>query len=125
MFPSSLTSLTSFLYLTNLENLDISYNKIESFERKQVPFFVGAGSKFIPPELSHLHHLRELRADGNQIKCLDGLANLDGLIKLSAQGNELRNIDFSGYNWYVIMEAAVIGGISLVFSVTCELLGDD
>lgn len=50
-------------------------------------------------ELECLHHLRELRADGNVITSLDGLQNMDGLIKLSLQGNCISEVDFSEYEW--------------------------
>ena len=52
-------------------------------------------------ELTCLRHLRELRADGNKISQLDGLMKFDGLLKLSLQGNELREIDFSVLKWSV------------------------
>ncbi|KAH8114676.1 hypothetical protein DFH11DRAFT_1726686 [Phellopilus nigrolimitatus] len=77
-----LTSLTSFGHLLNLENLDISYNDIDSLQ-----------------QLSCLRHLRELRADGNKITNLDGLVHFDGLLKLSLQNNGLRDLDFSIFRW--------------------------
>ena len=51
------------------------------------------------PELECLRHLRELRADGNQIDDVDGLQKMDGLIKLSLQGNAIREIDLEAYRW--------------------------
>jgi Leucine-rich repeat (LRR) protein len=50
-------------------------------------------------DLSPLRHLRELRADGNQIASVDGLQNLDSLVKLSLQGNRIRRVDFSTLRW--------------------------
>ena len=50
-------------------------------------------------ELECLRHLRELRADGNQIGDVDGLQKMDGLIKLSLQGNAIREIDLHAYRW--------------------------
>ena len=52
-------------------------------------------------ELACLRHLRELRADGNRIQSLEGLNSLDGLLKLSVQGNELSQTDFLDCHWYV------------------------
>jgi Leucine-rich repeat (LRR) protein len=51
------------------------------------------------PDLSCLRHLRELRADGNQITSTDGLQALDSLVKLSLQGNRIRAVDFSSHRW--------------------------
>lgn len=50
-------------------------------------------------ELQCLRHLRELRADGNKITSLDGLQKLEGLTKLSVQGNLIREVDLSLYRW--------------------------
>jgi len=55
----------------------------------------------IVPELECLHHLRELRADGNRIKSIDGLQAMDGLVKLSLQGNAVGDVDFAGCRWCV------------------------
>ncbi|KAF9267601.1 hypothetical protein L218DRAFT_920669 [Marasmius fiardii PR-910] len=79
---NSLTSLTSYHHLLNLENLDISGNEIESLS-----------------QLSCLRHLRELKADRNQITSTEGLENLDGLVKLSLQGNLIRPIDLGRHRW--------------------------
>ncbi len=54
---------------------------------------------FILPELECLKHLRELRADGNRIASLDGLEKMDRLIKLSLQGNLIREVDLHEYKW--------------------------
>ncbi len=50
-------------------------------------------------ELECLRHLRELRADGNMIDSVDGLQKMDGLVKLSLQGNDIQDIDLAGYRW--------------------------
>lgn len=50
-------------------------------------------------EFSGLTHLRELKADGNEIASLDGLGGLDGLMKLSVKGNKLRKVRFEGFAW--------------------------
>ncbi|KAH9924609.1 uncharacterized protein BXZ73DRAFT_50337 [Epithele typhae] len=77
-----LSGVTSFSHLLNLENLDISHNQIDSLRH-----------------LECLHHLRELRADGNHIADLDGLQQMDGLIKLSVQENALQVVDLHEYRW--------------------------
>ncbi|KAI0754656.1 hypothetical protein C8Q80DRAFT_1216571 [Daedaleopsis nitida] len=77
-----LTGVTSFSHLVNLENLDISRNQVDSLR-----------------QLECLRHLRELRADDNHIDSLDGLQKMDGLIKLSLQGNAIREIDLHGFRW--------------------------
>ncbi|PPQ81277.1 hypothetical protein CVT25_015061 [Psilocybe cyanescens] len=77
-----LTGITSYSHLLNLENLDISNNEVESLR-----------------QLECLRHLRELRADENKITSADGLQRMDGLVKLSLQGNVIENIDFGQYRW--------------------------
>ncbi|KIK69884.1 hypothetical protein GYMLUDRAFT_212772 [Collybiopsis luxurians FD-317 M1] len=79
---NSLTGLTSYHHLLNLENLDISRNDVESLT-----------------QLSCLRHLRELKADWNRIGSLEGLERLDGLVKLSVQGNRIRSVDIAQYRW--------------------------
>ena len=72
-------------------------------------------------ELTCLRHLRELRADGNKISQLDGLMKFDGLLKLSLQGNELREIDFSVLKWSVFF----IISFSLLRNTNLEITGLD
>ncbi|RDB17895.1 Septation initiation network scaffold protein cdc11 [Hypsizygus marmoreus] len=79
---NSLTGLTSFSHLLNLEHLDISRNDIESLN-----------------QLACLRHLRELKADGNKITSIDGLQRMDGLVKISLQGNSIRSVDLTQYRW--------------------------
>ncbi|KAG6854686.1 hypothetical protein C0991_003335 [Blastosporella zonata] len=79
---NSLTELTSYSHLLNLENLDISRNDVESLK-----------------QLSCLRHLRELKADGNKIISLEGLERMDGLVKLSLQGNSIRRVELNQYRW--------------------------
>lgn len=50
-------------------------------------------------ELECLRHLRELKADGNKITSLDGLQRMDGLVKLSVQGNQIEAVDCAQYRW--------------------------
>ncbi|KXN88135.1 Septation initiation network scaffold protein cdc11 [Leucoagaricus sp. SymC.cos] len=79
---NSLTGLTSFNHLHNLENLDISRNDIDSLR-----------------QLECLRHLRELKADHNKIKSLDGLQDMDGLVKLSVQDNLMQSIELGAFKW--------------------------
>lgn len=79
---NSLTGLTSYSHLLNLENLDISHNEVESLR-----------------QLGCLRHLRELKADGNNITSIDGLEHLDGLVKLSLQSNSIPFVDFGHCRW--------------------------
>jgi len=52
-------------------------------------------------ELDCLRNLRELRADGNKIRSIDGLQRLESLVKLSLQSNQIRNVDLTGFRWCV------------------------
>lgn len=97
----SLTAVTSFSHLLNIENLDISHNDIDSLTRKwdSIIGWGVADRRDRKKELQCLRHLRELRADGNKITSLDGLQKLEGLTKLSVQGNLIREVDLSLYRW--------------------------
>ncbi|KAH9969456.1 hypothetical protein BC827DRAFT_1333024 [Russula dissimulans] len=79
---NSLTRATSFSHLLSLEHLDISYNKVESLS-----------------QLECLRHLRELRADGNYIRAIEGLQRMDCLVKLSLQRNRIADMDFTQCSW--------------------------
>ena len=46
--------------------------------------------------LSTLIHLRELRVDNNLLTSLDGILQLDGLLKVSARHNQISSLDFAG-----------------------------
>ena len=74
---NSLSSLTAWGHLMNLQYLDISNNDIDCLDG-----------------LENLIHLRELRADNNKISLLYGILDLDGLIKLSVRGNDLSFVGF-------------------------------
>ena len=52
-------------------------------------------------ELDCLKNLRELRADGNKIRSIDGLQKLESLVKLSLESNQIRSVDLTGFRWYV------------------------
>ena len=69
--------------------------------RSHITYGLDALNGFISPELECLRHLRELRADGNRIESLDGLQKMDGLIKLSLQGNIVREVDLHEFKWCV------------------------
>ena len=49
--------------------------------------------------LSCLVHLRELKADYNNISDIRGLAELDGLIRVSLKGNKLSVLDLAATRW--------------------------
>ncbi|KAJ4353230.1 Protein nud1 [Didymosphaeria variabile] len=75
---NSLTGLTSWADLSNLQHLDISGNDIDSLD--------GLGD---------LVHLRTLKIDDNKILSLQGIGYLDGLMELSAARNEIEFVDFA------------------------------
>lgn len=52
-------------------------------------------------ELDCLRNLRELRADGNKIRSIDGLQRMESLVKLSLQSNHIRGVDLTGFRWCV------------------------
>ncbi|SRR6266851_5806010 len=99
----SLTRATSFSHLLSLEHLDISYNNVESLSRKfliccQRPMLISKRMK-LRLELECIRHLRELRADGNHIRSLEGLQRMDCLVKLSVQRNRITDMDFTQCSW--------------------------
>ncbi|TFK40704.1 hypothetical protein BDQ12DRAFT_679886 [Crucibulum laeve] len=79
---NSLSGVTSYSHLLNLENLDISHNDVDSLR-----------------QLDCLRRLRELKADGNKITSTDGLQRMEGLVKLSLQGNSIHSVDLARYQW--------------------------
>ena len=96
--------MTSFNHLLNLESLDISNNQIDSLQRKFLMFDAMPSRSHkmtCNTELSCLKHLRELRADGNEISSLDGLGELDGLTKLSLKENCITMVDLRELHWYI------------------------
>lgn len=78
---NSLTGLTSWATLGNLQHLDISNNDIDSLDG-----------------LAELVHLRVLKVDNNKLKSLDSILHLDGLIELRAGGNDIDLVDFARSN---------------------------
>jgi hypothetical protein len=74
---NSLTALTSWTTLLNLQHLDISNNELDSLDG-----------------LSELVHLRVLSVNNNKIKSLDSILHLDGLMELSVGGNQIDMVDF-------------------------------
>ncbi|KAI7168719.1 hypothetical protein KC324_g11517 [Hortaea werneckii] len=46
--------------------------------------------------MSNLIHLREIRADDNQISSLEGILELDGLLKVRMRRNKIQQVDFEG-----------------------------
>jgi len=74
---NSLSALTSWATLLNLQHLDISNNELDSLDG-----------------LAELVHLRVLSVNHNKIKSLDSILHLDGLMELSVGGNEIDLVDF-------------------------------
>lgn len=99
----SLTGLTSYNHLTNIESLNICYNEVDSLHRKfSVPELGFWTSDSAPPELSCLSRLRELKADGNIITSTGGIRELRRLTSVSLRSNYIDEVDFSDHHWYVI-----------------------
>lgn len=63
--------------------------------------FPDAHSRNIPEpiELACLRHLRDLKADCNNLTSLGGLGRTTTLIKLSVKGNCLTEVDFNDCSW--------------------------
>lgn len=78
---NSLSGLTSWATLGNLQHLDISNNEIDSLDG-----------------LAELIHLRVLKVDNNKLKSLDSILHLDGLIELRAGNNDIDLVDFARSN---------------------------
>ncbi|KAI9790896.1 MAG: hypothetical protein M1816_004657 [Peltula sp. TS41687] len=76
-----LSSLTAWGHLRNLQYLDVSGNEIDSLRG-----FRG------------LIHLRELKADNNHISLLEGILEMNGLIKLDISRNAFERLDFARAN---------------------------
>ncbi|KAL8905738.1 MAG: hypothetical protein Q9207_002452 [Kuettlingeria erythrocarpa] len=73
---NSLSNITSWAHLRNLQYLDVSGNRIQTLHGFQ-----------------SLVHLRELKATDNQIESLEGILELDGLIKLTLRRNCIKSVD--------------------------------
>ncbi|KAI9753405.1 MAG: putative monocarboxylate transporter mch1 [Chaenotheca gracillima] len=84
---NSLSDLTAWGHLSNLQFIDISGNCIQSLE----------GFK-------NLVHLRELKADDNEIASLGGVFELEGLMSLRMRRNKLTNVNFKEANWQYLCE---------------------
>ncbi|RUP46252.1 hypothetical protein BC936DRAFT_147163, partial [Jimgerdemannia flammicorona] len=72
-----LTTLESFAHLANLEFLDVSDNDIVEVTG-----------------ISSLRHLREFYADFNRIESCVAMGRMEGLLRLSLQGNNITEINF-------------------------------
>ena len=97
----SLTSLTAYNHLRNLETLDISNNGIESFARVffNYSIFGVCLNLWFETELQCLHLLRDLRADGNSVSTVEGIEHLSGLVKLSLKKNKISQINLKACTW--------------------------
>jgi hypothetical protein len=51
--------------------------------------------------MSRLVHLREIIVDNNELVNIDGIMQLDGLLRLSIRGNKLETLNFENSNLYV------------------------
>ncbi|KAL8720528.1 MAG: hypothetical protein Q9225_002620 [Loekoesia sp. 1 TL-2023] len=78
---NSLSNLTSWAHMRNLQYLDVSGNQIQNLAGFQ-----------------SLVHLRELKANDNLIESLEGILELDGLITLTLRRNSIKAIDFEACN---------------------------
>ncbi|KAI9713418.1 MAG: hypothetical protein M1820_000800 [Bogoriella megaspora] len=87
---NTLSSLTAWSFLKNLQYLDISGNQVDSLE--------GLGC---------LIHLRELKADSNDVATLDGVRHLNGLQKLSLRQNKIESIELDYGNLKQLSELDV------------------
>ena len=76
-----LSSLTDWSHLQNLQYLDISENQLQDLYGFRASW-----------------HLRDIRADNNQIEDLDGIRDLDGLLKLSLRHNNIKALRLKGTN---------------------------
>ncbi|KAF2267116.1 hypothetical protein CC78DRAFT_566508 [Lojkania enalia] len=94
---NSLTGLTSWALLMNLQHLDISQNDIDSLDG-----------------LSQLVHLRSLKVDNNKVTSLASILQLDGLIELNARGNKIETVDFDGAN---LSSASILGQCKMLRSL--------
>ena len=122
LFNNSLTGVTSFSHLLNLENLDISNNALDSLRRMLFSQDdLTAIDVLNKLELECLRHLRELRADGNRIDNIDGLQKMDGLVKLSLQRNSIRSVDLTNFRWFVpsVQISSLIEPEGLLHALPC------
>ncbi|KAK2754848.1 hypothetical protein FQN54_006741 [Arachnomyces sp. PD_36] len=76
---NSLSSLTAWGHLSNLQYIDVSGNDLENLDG-----------------FSSLVHLRELKANDNKIENINGVFGLNGLLSLRLKGNMLSSVDFEG-----------------------------
>jgi protein NUD1 len=76
---NSLSDLTSWNHLSNLQYVDVSNNDLTSLD-----------------SFENLIHLRTLRADCNKIRSIRGVMHLDGLLSLRLRGNLVETVDFAG-----------------------------
>ncbi|KFY73176.1 hypothetical protein V499_06724 [Pseudogymnoascus sp. VKM F-103] len=89
---NSLSDLTSWQHLKNLQYLDISNNDLATLEG-----------------LKDLVHLRAIRADNNKIESVNGIFGLDGLISLRLRNNVVHAADFTGCNLPRLMDLDLKG----------------
>lgn len=79
--------------------MDVSNNQLDSvFRMSNSPYLRLSLLTF--PELACLKNLKELKVDGNAITDLSGIADLDGLVKLSVANNQIERLDFGRTKWW-------------------------
>ncbi|PNS18756.1 Septation initiation network scaffold protein cdc11 [Sphaceloma murrayae] len=101
---NSLTNLTAWDRLMNLQYLDVSHNDLTSLD--------GLGC---------LVHLREIKAAHNAIASLDGLADLEGLLKLDVSHNEISTVDLTHCHWTHLEELNLSANKMTTLSSLCTL----
>lgn len=102
---NKLSSLTSVAHLRRIEILDVSNNQLDSVFRMSC--IIKTSGKADEREFACLKSLKEFKADGNTITDLSGIAELDGLVKLSVANNCIETLDVGRTKWYV-SETAII-----------------
>jgi len=100
--------LTSVAHLRRIEILDVSNNQLDSVFR--MPCVPHTSRKADGLEFACLKNLKEFKADGNTITDLSGIADLDGLVKLSVANNCIETLDVRRTKWSVCNNA--LGGSS-------------
>ncbi|KAI0972947.1 hypothetical protein F4678DRAFT_427430 [Xylaria arbuscula] len=103
---NSLSELTAWRQLMNLQYVDVSNNEIKSLSA-----------------FKDLVHLRTLRADNNQITSLDGIKFHDSLQVLRARDNLITHVDFDGTKMQRLTELDLGNNQIVAFKNSEQLTG--